>query len=126
MDRFRRDGGRALSAAVVGLGYWGPNLLRGLLEQPAVDVSYICDLDEERLGAFARQYPGAKPTTRYEDLLEDPARPKNWSSRHRCGMDERPSGSQTSSVEQLRIPRRRRDLRPLRCAPASLTHDVHR
>jgi len=72
MDRFRRDGEPALSAAVVGLGYWGPNLLRGLLEQPGVRVSYVCDLDEARLGTVARQYPGAKPTTRYEDLLEDP------------------------------------------------------
>jgi predicted dehydrogenase len=72
MERFRRDGGPALSAAVAGLGYWGPNVLRGLLEQPGVQISDICDLDEERLGTVARQYPAAKPTSRYEDLLEDP------------------------------------------------------
>jgi predicted dehydrogenase len=57
---------------VVGLGYWGPNLLRGLMELPNVDVSYICDLDEERLSSFARRYPGATPTRSYEDLLNDP------------------------------------------------------
>jgi predicted dehydrogenase len=61
-----------LSVGVVGLGYWGPNLLRGLLDQPDVDVSYICDLDEERLSIAGRRYPGAKTTSCYEDLLADP------------------------------------------------------
>jgi predicted dehydrogenase len=37
-----------------------------------VHVSYVCDLDEERLGVTGRRYPAATPTTRYEDLLEDP------------------------------------------------------
>ncbi len=54
------------------MGYWGPNLLRGLLELPGVDVTYICDLSEERLSSFARRYPGATPTSCYEDLLQDP------------------------------------------------------
>jgi predicted dehydrogenase len=72
MYRFRRNEGSLLSVGVVGLGYWGPNLLRGLLELPDVDVRYICDLSEERLGTFARRYPGATPTSCYEDLLNDP------------------------------------------------------
>jgi len=37
-----------------------------------VDVTYICDLSDERLSTFARRYPGATPTSRYEDLLQDP------------------------------------------------------
>jgi predicted dehydrogenase len=73
MEKFRRNNeGSLLRVGVIGLGYWGPNLLRGLIEQPSVDVSYICDLDEERLSASARSYPGATPTRCYEDLLEDP------------------------------------------------------
>jgi predicted dehydrogenase len=72
MSRWQRRVEPPLSVAVVGLGYWGPNLLRGLLEQPGVDVGYVCDLDEERLSATSRRYPGAKATTRYEDLLDDP------------------------------------------------------
>jgi predicted dehydrogenase len=43
-----------------------------LLELPDVDVRYICDLSEERLSSFARRYPGATPTSCYEDLLDDP------------------------------------------------------
>jgi predicted dehydrogenase len=73
MEKFRRNNeGSLLRVGVIGLGYWGPNLLRGLIEQASVDVSYICDLDEKRLSASARSYPGATPTRRYEDLLEDP------------------------------------------------------
>jgi predicted dehydrogenase len=72
MKRFERRNELSLSVGVVGLGYWGPNLLRGLVEQPGVDVSYICDLDEERLAIAGRRYPGATRTTCYEDLLDDP------------------------------------------------------
>jgi predicted dehydrogenase len=76
MDRmvrsYAKDEAASISVGVVGLGYWGPNLLRGLMEVPGVDVRYICDLDGERLAAFGRRYPGATPTDCYEDLLEDP------------------------------------------------------
>jgi predicted dehydrogenase len=68
----RRNDGSRLGVGLVGLGYWGPNLLRGLIEQSSVDLRYICDLDQERLASFSRRYPGAAPTSRYEDLLEDP------------------------------------------------------
>jgi predicted dehydrogenase len=72
VDHLRRSERSSLSIGVVGLGYWGPNLLRGLIELPDVDVSYICDLSKERLSTFARRYPGATPTSHYEDLLGDP------------------------------------------------------
>jgi predicted dehydrogenase len=75
MDRIIRShakDGASLTVGVVGLGYWGPNLLRGLMEVPGVDLRYVCDLDGDRLSAFARRYPGATPTDRYEDLLADP------------------------------------------------------
>lgn len=57
---------------VVGLGYWGPNLLRVLAEQPNVELRWICDLDEDRLSLSARRYPGARPSARYSELLADP------------------------------------------------------
>jgi len=58
--------------AVVGLGYWGPNLLRVLVEQPNVEVAWICDLDHERLVQFRRRYPGARATTQFSRILDDP------------------------------------------------------
>jgi predicted dehydrogenase len=58
---------------IVGLGYWGPNLLRVLSERDDVDLAWICDLDEERLGRMARRYPMARQTRQYGDLLADDA-----------------------------------------------------
>jgi predicted dehydrogenase len=56
---------------VVGLGYWGPNLLRVLVEMPDVRVKWICDLDEHRLTRFGRRYPGCRPTRDVDALLDD-------------------------------------------------------
>jgi predicted dehydrogenase len=69
MERLRRSSGLSLSVGVVGLGYWGPNLLRGLMELPDVDVRYLCDLSEERLSLFARRYPGATPTPQLDAIV---------------------------------------------------------
>jgi predicted dehydrogenase len=37
-----------------------------------VTVSWICDMDLERLGRFARRHPTVRTTDRYEEMLEDP------------------------------------------------------
>jgi predicted dehydrogenase len=57
---------------IVGLGYWGPNLLRVLAEAPGVRVKWICDLDDDRLKRLGRRYPTVSPTHRFDDILEDP------------------------------------------------------
>src|SRR5437763_7871384 len=57
---------------VVGLGYWGPNLLRWLVDRPDVEVGWICDLDPSRLERFARRYPGAEVSDDLDRLLDDP------------------------------------------------------
>jgi predicted dehydrogenase len=67
-----RRNGSTVNVGLVGLGYWGPNLLRALFELPDVEVSYICDLDPERLDRFGRRYPSARPTRDFENLLADP------------------------------------------------------
>jgi predicted dehydrogenase len=61
-----------VGVAVVGLGYWGPNLLRVLSENPDVEVRWICDLDRERLQRYRRRYPSARVTTNYDRVLADP------------------------------------------------------
>jgi predicted dehydrogenase len=63
----------AVNVALVGLGYWGPNLLRALFElADDVEVSYICDLDPERLERYARRYPSARATRDLDNILTDP------------------------------------------------------
>jgi predicted dehydrogenase len=68
----RTLGRPATTVGVVGLGYWGPNLLRVLHEVEGVEVSWICDRDPARLDRFGSRYPGAAPTNEFEDLLDDP------------------------------------------------------
>jgi predicted dehydrogenase len=63
--------GRAC-VAVVGLGYWGPNLVRVLHEREDVGVRWICDLDGSRVSRVARRYPGIVPTRDLDDVLDDP------------------------------------------------------
>jgi predicted dehydrogenase len=58
--------------AVIGLGYWGPNLLRVLIEMGGVQVKWGCDQDPDRLDRFGRRYPNVSFTTEYADVLEDP------------------------------------------------------
>ena len=74
-----RNGGQArngardtLNVGLVGLGYWGPNLLRVLAEMPAVRVKWICDLDEQLLRGFEHRYPATARTTNVDLLFEDP------------------------------------------------------
>jgi predicted dehydrogenase len=59
--------------AVVGLGYWGPNLARNLYELEAAELVALCDLRRERLNALRRRLPGVRRTTSFEDVLADPS-----------------------------------------------------
>ena len=69
------DGGQRgeVGIAVIGLGYWGPNLLRVIGDNLDAKVRWICDLDRERLAKYRRRHPGARVTTRIERALADPA-----------------------------------------------------
>jgi predicted dehydrogenase len=58
-------------AAVVGLGYWGPNLVRNLHELPDADLVAVCDLREEALAKVRLRYPAIRTTTAFGELLDD-------------------------------------------------------
>ena len=60
-----------VNVAVVGLGYWGPNLVRNLWEVEDAHVAAVCDADPAALAAVARRYPSVRTVQRYEDLLAD-------------------------------------------------------
>jgi len=60
-----------IRVAVIGLGYWGPNLVRNLAESPCFEVAHLCDLRPEALEAVARRYPSLPCTTRFDDVLHD-------------------------------------------------------
>jgi predicted dehydrogenase len=58
--------------AVVGLGYWGPNLVRNAFELPDVRMVAACDADMAALAPLGRRYPGLKLTTSLDEVLADP------------------------------------------------------
>jgi len=58
-----------LRTAVVGLGYWGPNLVRNLAELDAVELVAVCDLDPERLTLAGRRYPAVRRTSDVQDVI---------------------------------------------------------
>ena len=68
---WRLLGGR-INVGLIGLGYWGPNVLRVLSEMEDVAVTRICDLDHQRLDKFCRRHPYTIPTTDYRMILDDP------------------------------------------------------
>jgi predicted dehydrogenase len=62
-----------IGLAVIGAGYWGPNLVRTALGTPALQLEWLCDLDEKRAQAVLGRYTTVKSTTSYERVLADPA-----------------------------------------------------
>jgi predicted dehydrogenase len=61
-----------IGVAVVGYGYWGPNLVRNFAEVPGVQLVAVCDLNKERLTPVKARYPYVSITDSYDEILSDP------------------------------------------------------
>ncbi len=57
---------------VVGYGYWGPNVVRNVIERPEFRLMGICELDEARAADFRRRHPGIWIERDLDAALEDP------------------------------------------------------
>lgn len=55
--------------AVIGSGYWGKNLVRNFSELGVLKT--ICDLNENVLNDFKKQYPEVHTTASFHEVLED-------------------------------------------------------
>lgn len=62
---------QAVGVAVIGYGYWGPNLVRNFAKTDGAQVVAISDLDPKKLAAGMRVLPGTMQTTDFRDLLKD-------------------------------------------------------
>jgi predicted dehydrogenase len=58
-----------VNVAVVGAGYWGPNLIRNFNSCPTARLVAVCDRDPERLGKAIRNYPAVESVADYTTLL---------------------------------------------------------
>ncbi len=62
-----------IGLAIIGAGYWGPNLVRTALATPAFRLDWLCDLQVERARAVLGPYTTVRPTDSYDAVLGDPA-----------------------------------------------------
>ena len=60
-----------LGVAIVGYGYWGPNLARNVQESSTLQLIHICDLLEPLRAKAAVQHPQTKITASFEEALEN-------------------------------------------------------
>ena len=61
-----------LNIAIVGCGYWGPNLLRNFNSLKDCNVKYACDLDMDRLNHMKSLYHQIEITSEFDRVIADP------------------------------------------------------
>lgn len=66
------DAPRRTRLAVVGLGYWGPNLVRNVNELPNAELAMVCDSRRSALEKIAQRYPAVATTDDYHRVIADP------------------------------------------------------
>ena len=62
-----------INVAVIGYGYWGPNLVRNIHDAPDACVASCCDMNPDRLSQVKSKYPSIQVTTDYQEVLNNPA-----------------------------------------------------
>ncbi len=60
-----------MNIAVIGLGYWGPNLLRNLYETRRCHRLVACDLNASKLERAQLRYPSIEVTTDFNTVIAD-------------------------------------------------------
>ena len=60
-----------LTFAVVGCGYWGPNLVRNLASLPECRVKLVCDASAKRLVHVKQLYREVETTPHFDQVVED-------------------------------------------------------
>jgi predicted dehydrogenase len=63
---------KTLKLAVIGCGYWGPNLIRNFRAQPDCIVKTMCDISEERLDHMSALYRDIDTTSDVDSVFNDP------------------------------------------------------
>ncbi len=61
-----------MKIGVVGLGYWGPNLVRNFFATEGVTGVVCCDVEEQRLRKIKKTFTTAEVTTSFDSLLLRP------------------------------------------------------
>ncbi len=62
-----------VNCAIIGYGYWGPNLVRNFSSIADVTVHTVADLRQERLTLVSKAYPNIHVTTDIDSVFTNPA-----------------------------------------------------
>jgi len=60
---------RTINVAVIGCGYWGPNLIRNFNSITECKIKMCCDVNSKRLSKMKQLYPEIEITKDYKDIL---------------------------------------------------------
>jgi predicted dehydrogenase len=60
-----------IKVAVVGCGYWGPNLIRNFVACPLTELAWVYDRDPQKMDRATRMYPGVKKAAALADIIND-------------------------------------------------------
>ena len=63
---------QVIRVAQIGVGYWGPNLLRNLMANPQIMVKAVADLEEDRRVFVKTNYQTVTVESDPEAIIEDP------------------------------------------------------
>jgi predicted dehydrogenase len=63
----------AIETLVVGYGYWGPNIVRNVVERPEFHLSGLCERDEGRVEDFRSRHSGVPCEHDLDAALADPS-----------------------------------------------------
>lgn len=60
-----------IKIAQIGVGYWGPNLLRNLLKNKNFDLKLVVDKSQQRLDYVKSLYPNIKVSLDSDIIFDD-------------------------------------------------------
>lgn len=64
--------GPPVGVAVVGAGYWGPNLMRNFATSPSTELVHVCDLDPDRATRVLGARKDVRVSAELDSVLDDP------------------------------------------------------
>ena len=60
-----------MQLAVVGIGYWGPNIVRNAIENKRIDEVYVFDKYDKQVQSIKEKYRHVKLCASYNEILKN-------------------------------------------------------
>jgi predicted dehydrogenase len=61
-----------IGIAIIGYGYWGPNLARNFAETEGASLAMVCDADPRRLALAQKRFPALSCAADFDEALRNP------------------------------------------------------